>query len=64
MIHTKYDFYGAVESARNAVKRTGKARYVVCQAIGYDIVSKRPKNVVYEAWRVLKTGLKAVPYGR
>lgn len=52
MTHTKYDMAGAVESARKAVKRTNRPRYVVLTAIGYTIESKRPRTVKYMAWQV------------
>lgn len=56
MIHTKYDFVGAIESARKALNRTGRARWVILTAIGYQIASKRPRNPIYGAFKVTKRG--------
>lgn len=46
----------AIGAATRAVNRTGTARYIVLTALGYEITRKRPQNVLYMAWQVLRTG--------
>ena len=60
MIHTKYDLSGALESAQNAAKRTNRVRYVVTTPMGYQIVSKPPKKVLYKVWKLDKSRIKSI----
>jgi len=56
VVHSKYDLEGALESAIMAAARTGRPRFVVCQAIGWDIQTKRPTKNPYLYYEVTADG--------
>lgn len=60
MIHSRFDFDQALESAQKASKRTKKPRYLVQTARGWDIEKQEPQTNLYGYFRIEPSGQIAI----